>query len=769
MIAAELGRLFDEPPRDFGPTPLWWWSGGKVTRERLDWQLRRFAEGGDPQPRGDQSGARRPDLRREADDPAWFSEEWWDRFTDACRIARDLGTRHLVLRPDRVLRRQRPGRHHPSPPGGDRPSPCAPDGAGPSRCGTSPAARHRNPARRLRHARAAAADTGTDRVGGRAGSRPPRGWTVGSPSRPHGLRLPGPGTPSGLLLDAVHHEYDRRVPEYLGNVIAGSFQDELPAHQLLEPPLPRGVPRPPRLRPARPPARPVRTAGDRHAGARKIRADYYAVRAELTEEALFRPLAAWHDERGMLARLRPEPPRARRLPGPVDAALHRLLPHPPLVRRRRQRPPRRLQGPLLHGPPLRPRARLDRGVPLLRLGRHPGGHLRLAPAVPAQRRQPVQPARQLLRHRGRLVRVGAAVHRLAPALLAAVPRVLPGRRPDLLDHVLGHLQRRRGRPASHRHHAGPHPAGRARQALRRRHASARRHADVDETQRHYLDLCGTNNWLGPAVGALDRHRVSFDVIDDASVQRAEADDGRPCARSAYRTVVCCPATSVLETATAEADRTARRRRPGVAVGPSAARPPDSPVTTPSSVAGRASAAGAPYRRGGRGRPAGTAGNATGDVPLLVRRNGDDGVALVTGAFPNASRRRTVRAARPTTSTPPATPAPPPSRQGPRRRGRGLEPGERQRRPVVSPTPAAARPIEIDRKVPRRYWWSGARGRHPDRHRRHDDPAQQGRGADRRLDRGTGADPGQHLGRPGPTGRPRPGSTRALARRGRRRR
>src|SRR5207237_1194851 len=32
----------------------------------------------------------------------------------------------------------------------------------------------------------------------------------------------------GLLMDTVHHEYDRRVPEYLGNVVAGSFQDELP-------------------------------------------------------------------------------------------------------------------------------------------------------------------------------------------------------------------------------------------------------------------------------------------------------------------------------------------------------------------------------------------------------------------------------------------------------------------------------------------------------------------------------------------------------------
>lgn len=40
-----LRQLFDNPPRDFGATPLWWWSGAKVTRDRLAWQLRRFADG----------------------------------------------------------------------------------------------------------------------------------------------------------------------------------------------------------------------------------------------------------------------------------------------------------------------------------------------------------------------------------------------------------------------------------------------------------------------------------------------------------------------------------------------------------------------------------------------------------------------------------------------------------------------------------------------------------------------------------------------------
>ena len=92
-INSRLQRLFDEPSRDFSPTPLWWWSGEEVTAERMEWQLRRFAAGGiynlvliNLAPAGPQFGA-------ETDDPQWFSEVWWQRVERACELAQELGMR----------------------------------------------------------------------------------------------------------------------------------------------------------------------------------------------------------------------------------------------------------------------------------------------------------------------------------------------------------------------------------------------------------------------------------------------------------------------------------------------------------------------------------------------------------------------------------------------------------------------------------------------------------------------------------------------------
>ena len=441
----------------------------------------------------------------------------------------------------------------------------------------------------------------------------------------------------GLLLDADPPRVRPARARVPGQRHRGQLPGRAARHQLLEPPLPRGVPRP---------------------GA--------ATTCSTTSPALFgatTPARAAEDPRRLLRASAPNSPKRRcsgrsppgttsaacswaatratppaRLPGPVDADLHGLLPHPPLVRRRRQRPPRRRQGALLHGPPLRPRARLDRGVPLLRLGRHPGGDLRLAAAVPAQRRQPVQPARQLLRHRGRLVRVGAAVHRLAPALLAAVPRLLPGRRPDLLDPVLGHLQRRRGGPASDRHHAGPHPPGRPRPALRRRPPGRRPTPTSTRRSATTWNCAARTTGSGPHAGALDRHRVSFDVIDDASVQGAKAADGALRIRDLAYTAVLLPSASVLEHETAR--RLAELLDAGgrvVVVG----RPP----TQAAGLAGDDSVVAALLdhprlervtdAEAGAAAVAEAAGYATGEVPLLVRRKGDAAVALVTGAFPDA--------------------------------------------------------------------------------------------------------------------------------------
>ena len=73
---------------------------------------------------------------------------------------------------------------------------------------------------------------------------------------------------------------------------------------------------------------------------------------------------------------------------------HRVSPRPG------KRPLGRPEDPQFARARPRPPAHLDRGVPLLGLGRHPRGDLRLAGPVPATRRQPLRPARRLLRDRG---------------------------------------------------------------------------------------------------------------------------------------------------------------------------------------------------------------------------------------------------------------------------------------------------------------------------------------------------------------------------------
>ncbi|MFD0473477.1 hypothetical protein ACFQ0B_38375 [Nonomuraea thailandensis] len=86
-----------------------------------------------------------------------------------------------------------------------------------------------------------------------------------------------------VLLDRVHGEFERRLGHWFGKVIAGSFQDELPtlptwSARFAEEHLAR------RGRPYSP--------EDRRA--------YQLTRAELAEEAFFRPLAEWHERHGLV-------------------------------------------------------------------------------------------------------------------------------------------------------------------------------------------------------------------------------------------------------------------------------------------------------------------------------------------------------------------------------------------------------------------------------------------------------------------------------------
>lgn len=638
MISPALQQLFDNPPRDFGPTPLWWWSGAKVTRDRLAWQLRRFADGGvhnlvviNLAPAGPTFGAR-------TDDPVWFGEEWWARFTDACEIAGGLGMRLWFYDQIGFSGANVQGsitREHP-------------EAAGRALRSRLAVVADGTVALRGTETLLGAYDSGGTRlpVSGEsdpAGRQaPPRiGATDGTEVRlvlavPTAFDYLNPASVD-LLFDAIHHEYDRRVPEYLGNVIAGSFQDELPATNSWTGRFPeefqarRGydlLDHLPLL---------FGQTGDDTTRARKIRADYYAVRAELTEEALFRPLAAWHDERGLLLGCDQSHPARSGFPAQStqlytdyfrthrwysaagsdhhgDAKIHSSMAH--LYGHERVW----IESFHSSGWGGTLEETYDWLLPFLRSGANlynphasyfgtAGGWFEWAPPS-TDWRQPYW--------------------RQYPAFSRAVSRIC-----SILSwgtysadvavlHPTATMQALITLDAPVRHFGDGRPVG--------------THADVDETQRHYLELCGTNNWLRPAVGALDRHRVSFDVIDDASVQGAKAGDGALRIRDLAYTAVLLPSASVLEHETAR--RLAELLDAGgrvVVVG----RPP----TQAAGLAGDDSVVAALVNHprlervtdaeAGAAAVAEAAGYATGEVPLLVRRKGDAAVALVTGAFPDA--------------------------------------------------------------------------------------------------------------------------------------
>ncbi|MFJ9906574.1 glycosyl hydrolase [Streptomyces sp. NPDC101152] len=620
MISPELRQLFEHPPRDFGPTPLWWWSGARVTRERLAWQMRRFAEGGvhdlvviNLAPAGPGFGAR-------ADEPAWFGEEWWARFTDACGIARDLGTRLWFYDQIGFSGANVQGgvtRWHPEATG-----------------------------RALRLRRAVVSDGAVELRGAE---------TLVGAYRLSGERLPDLAAADGrevevvttvptafdyldphavgLLMDAVHHEYDRRVPEYLGNVVAGSFQDELPGTNSWS----RRFPEEFRARRGYDLLDHLPALFHDAPQAARIRGDYYAVRAELTEEALFRPLAAWHEERGMLLGCdQSHPARAGNpaqstqiytdyfrthrwfgAPGSDhhgDSKVHSSMAH-------------------LHG---HERVWIeafhssgwggtledtyDWLLPFLRSGANlynphasyfgtAGGWFEWAPPSTDWRQPYWRQYPAFSRAVARICSIMSWGSYSADVAVLHPTATMQARIP--LDVPVQHF--------------GDGRLGEG-------------HAEVDETQEHYLDLCGTNNWLRPRIGTLDRHRVSFDVIDDASVQRASAAEGALRIRDLAYQAVILPSADVLEAETGR--RLTQLLDAGgrvVVVG----RPP----ATAAGLAGddRAVAVLTAHPKLERVKDAeaaaeavaGTAGYATGDVPLLVRRRGGTAVALVTGAFPDA--------------------------------------------------------------------------------------------------------------------------------------
>ncbi|MCQ0015244.1 glycosyl hydrolase [Actinomadura madurae] len=407
MIPGRLRAVLDAPPRAFSPAPIWWWSGERLDRRRLRGQLERFAEGGvynlvilNLAPSGPMFGA-------DADEPAFFTGAWWELLDGVCEDAADLGVSLWFY----------------------------------DQLGFSGADLQ---ARLVRD---------VPEFAGRwlepDGRTAPRGFDYLSADA------------CAALLDRVHGEFERQMGHRLGTVIVGSFQDELPALPTwtrgfaaefaarrgydLEPHLPS-----------------LWKGGDVLAGdgAGRVRRDYHLTRAELAEEAFFRPLAAWHARHGLLHGCDQQDPA--RAGHPVDgvrlyadyARTHRWFGAP---------------GSDHHGD-----ARIHASLAHL-YGRDRvwieafhssgwGGTLEetfdwLLPWLRAGATL-YNPHAAYYTTRGGWWGVGAALHRLAAAVLGPPPRLRRRGRAAVRGAVAGPPCLRRGRAAPDRDRPGGHPAGR---------------------------------------------------------------------------------------------------------------------------------------------------------------------------------------------------------------------------------------------------------------------------------------------------------------------
>lgn len=297
----QLAATFRTPPRDYSPAPIWWWSGDRLDIDRLKWQLEQFAAGGvynvvllNLAPTGPLYGA-------EADDPEFFSEAWWTIFRGVCDHARAIGVRIWVY--DQIgfsganlqagLVRDTPewaGQWLDSvivEGEGDLAVDCPGEGLPLAACITPLDADGRvaGPAERVTVDERRAAAVCAQRSRLRLIYAVRRGFDYTNAAA------------CAKLIDTVHGEYERRAGEYFGDVIVGSFQDELPT-------LPTWSPV-------------FREAFQAQAGydlldrieclfegeddrAQRVRADTEAVRASLAEEAFFKPLFDWHQARNLI-------------------------------------------------------------------------------------------------------------------------------------------------------------------------------------------------------------------------------------------------------------------------------------------------------------------------------------------------------------------------------------------------------------------------------------------------------------------------------------
>ncbi len=300
-MSEHFGRVlagFAEPPRSYGPTPFWWWSGEPVTAERVRWQMEQFRAGGVRElvlinlaPTGPMYGA-------DPDQPAWRSESWWSLLEGCCDDAEELGmglylydqigfssggvTRRLVEE-DPTRAGHWLGRCSSPVIRGSVASLLAPPGTTPLAAWFEDASGTTAAVQLDDHGGASYGGTGELHL---------------AYVRRRGYDWCSAAAAAALLQD-VHGQIEARLARHLGTVILGTFQDELPS----VPTWADGFERDYRARFGE--SLPIRCLWGADEGsdqsATRHRRQFHALRAELAETAWFRPHYDWHSQRGLLS------------------------------------------------------------------------------------------------------------------------------------------------------------------------------------------------------------------------------------------------------------------------------------------------------------------------------------------------------------------------------------------------------------------------------------------------------------------------------------
>ena len=291
-LTKDLLSGFQNPPREYGPVPIWWWSGGKIEKDRLAWQMERMVE-------GHVYNAVVLNLNPSSDQPAYFSPAWWDLMDFTLKKAEKLGMRiwfydqigfarsgiaEQLMTANPSFRAEKLQCQTADASGGAAVELRVPGGA------------------RLMSAVAVQDEKAVDltdqiRANVLTWTPPPGQWQVMLfYAQPAEFDFSNPQA-SAELMNRIYGEYERRFGKYLGNVIPGSFQDELPAMPrwskgfLEEFKKRKGYDLTPYL-----PA----LFYDFGPETAKYRLDYRDVMAGMCEEAFFKPCFEWHARHGMI-------------------------------------------------------------------------------------------------------------------------------------------------------------------------------------------------------------------------------------------------------------------------------------------------------------------------------------------------------------------------------------------------------------------------------------------------------------------------------------